>query len=349
MASCEVQVELETPDRRVQGGSRLRGAVVVSADDEVQADGLTLKVGWATHGKGNRDREEIAELELEPPRLISREPYRVPFEVRLPNGPATYHGHYVNLDWTAEAAVDLPWKLDPKARAEFVLEPDPAQPYAGGPVLKLNTLRSKGRGTARLGRIVGAGAGGLFAVVGLAVAGFAGLGSGGDGIPGVIFGAVFALVGGLVLWKSVQNLVASAYLGDVAVEVVPEWARPGDAFTLGVTVQPARATQVTRVVARLGCSERAVSGSGTSRTTHLKEVFSREVEVSGPLALEAHQLHTFQAPLAIPASAPPTFAAHDNAIEWQVAVRIEVPNWPDWSDTVALVVTPSAPQNTSAD
>ncbi|MCP4500914.1 MAG: hypothetical protein GY822_13215 [Deltaproteobacteria bacterium] len=38
------------------------------------------------------------------------------------NGPLTYRGELLNVDWFLKARADIPWALDPKAELVFVVQ-----------------------------------------------------------------------------------------------------------------------------------------------------------------------------------------------------------------------------------
>jgi hypothetical protein len=48
----------------------------------------------------------------------------------------------------------------------------------------------------------------------------------------------------------------------------------------------------------------------------------------------------FTGELMIPIDAPPSFYARSNDVLWDIDLRIDMPNCPDWTETVALAVRP---------
>ena len=115
------------------GGDQAPAVVVdgaVQAAQECTCQAVTLSRQWRTHGRGNRAKGSprtmtLATKETLPPGI----PRRYPFEFKAPGGPATYHGHYLNLDWyvRATAEVQSVWGAlfarDPRQEAEILLQP----------------------------------------------------------------------------------------------------------------------------------------------------------------------------------------------------------------------------------
>lgn len=56
-------------------------------------------------------------------------PAKLPFSFRIPEqGPVSYEGRYVKIDWTVTVKLDVPWAIDPKQEAVFRVVPRSAQP-----------------------------------------------------------------------------------------------------------------------------------------------------------------------------------------------------------------------------
>ena len=153
--------------RSYVGGEVVRGEVVVRVEKETTCKSLMIEVGWSTHGRGNRASDDVFEENLF---IGSWQPgeYRYPFEATLPHGPYTYHGHYLNVDWYAEARADVPWAFDPKDEVDFELIPSDDPLPATHPSLDVDPTVGFDM-TAGLGFAIGAGAfafAGIFAVIG---------------------------------------------------------------------------------------------------------------------------------------------------------------------------------------
>jgi hypothetical protein len=108
-------------------------------DESCKCDGLEITFGWQTHGRGNRNEGPVETTRLGPFEWQAGAAERYPFEFKLPNGPVSYHGTLVNVDWYLRARADVPWAIDPKGEQEVLLEPAPAESsaapaYRGAPV-----------------------------------------------------------------------------------------------------------------------------------------------------------------------------------------------------------------------
>ena len=123
MAKCDLSIELDESRTVFHPGDRVRGAVLVQTDDSMRCDGLEVSLGWETHGRGNRAAGDPVRVELFSGEWTGATTVRYGFELELPAGPATYHGHYLNVGWFLRARADVPWKLDPKAELEISLLP----------------------------------------------------------------------------------------------------------------------------------------------------------------------------------------------------------------------------------
>jgi hypothetical protein len=81
-------------------GARLTGVVRLR---EEHLHGATLAVEWYTEGKGTRDSRQIAEVALS--ELTARGStegwLELPFSIRLPVWPVTYHGVLLKIHWRA--------------------------------------------------------------------------------------------------------------------------------------------------------------------------------------------------------------------------------------------------------
>src|SRR5690554_6767376 len=123
MAKCAINIELESSSARYTPGQVIRGVVTVAVDSDVKCNGLSVDLVWRTHGRGNRCSQIATGLILFEGQWTAGQEISYPFELTLPNGPMSYHGHYLNVDWYVLARADIPWAIDPKAEQEILLEP----------------------------------------------------------------------------------------------------------------------------------------------------------------------------------------------------------------------------------
>lgn len=73
------------------------------------------------HGSGTQESVTVG------PHLIGG-PFRAGCSTRFelavpPEGPITWSGRYVKVDWRLEVSLDIPWAIDPKSKVTFRVVP----------------------------------------------------------------------------------------------------------------------------------------------------------------------------------------------------------------------------------
>ncbi|AWV90642.1 hypothetical protein [Bradymonas sediminis] len=334
MSKCDISIELDDFGAGHPAGGVVRGVVTVEVSDACKCKALSLVMGWHTHGRGNRVANEVASVELFSGNWEAGERVTYPFELALPAGPLSYHGHFLNVDWFLLARADIPWAIDPKCEQDFVViegastltEP---QPWA---VERLDKLRQDHDGGV---------SGGFLAFAGLFLATGCFLvyqGATGDGIlTGIVLvfmGVVFVLVSLLMAFATLRNKMASVRLGKVEVDWPERPIHTGETVPLRVRVNGAKGQH--QFNATLFCREEVVSGSGTNERTYRHNVYSAPIQMSRnsetPGRIDVEGL------LAIPEAGAPSFYAQDNELSWFVELHIDVAGWPDWTRKLYLDV-----------
>lgn len=337
MSKCDLQIELDEPDRTFRPGDTIKGAVRVSVDANCECDGLTLECQWETHGRGNTNSGDPTVQTLHKGPWYAGEAHRYPFELEAPAGPFTYHGHYLNVDWYLNARADIPWAIDPKANTEFLLEPpaEPTPPSRAAP--------GAGGANAQMGMKIGLIMGCIFGTVGLVIGGIGlALGMGGDWDKWVLvpFGAVFGLAGVLILYLAIRNSLAERKLGPVMFQVQPRQCGPGTTLTVDLECSPQASGEIQGITAQLRGYERCVRGSGTNKTTHTHELHSEQIELSGARSFAQGDELSLRGELTLPDDAPFSFESGSNDLIWDVSATIDIAGWPDWSSSQAVKVRP---------
>ena len=123
MSGCHLRIELDERHPTLAGGT-VQGSVLVSADEPLSCNRLTLELGWQTGGRGEIERCEVENL------ILFAGDWnagceRYPFTLELPAGPVSYRGHDLSIEWFLLARASLPLKDDPEAAISFELAPDP--------------------------------------------------------------------------------------------------------------------------------------------------------------------------------------------------------------------------------
>jgi hypothetical protein len=335
MSKCDLEVVLEKADRTFRAGERVRGRVRVTPHGDVECRGLKVTGGWRTHGRGNRDNAPSPFTQTFPvDRFRAGQPQEYPFEFPAPAGPASYHGHLVNVDHYVSAEIDVPWATDPRAEVEVLIPGGDAEPYDFGPKFttqrRLNSPHAivPAKKTGCLGGLIGL----VIALAGLGVFFFH---------PVWTFAAAILAVVGIVAFATAKRRVAESRLGTPLVQVQPNPARAGEAVAVTVSFEPPVDVALAGGRIALTAFERAVSGSGTNRTTHTHQIHVWQKELSlGSRRVSARQPVVFQETIAVPADAAPTFMAEDNDVTWAIHVKIALEGWPDWEQEVPLAVRP---------
>ncbi|RMG16085.1 MAG: hypothetical protein D6731_06895 [Planctomycetota bacterium] len=344
MAKCDLLIVIDQGKDTFRVGETVSGRVQVSVDSDCRCNGLSIERLWATHGRGNRTSGGKEEQVLFQGEWRAGEQHSYPFSFAIPPGPVTYHGHYLNVDFYLRAQADIPWAFDPKAERELVVLPpeDPGalavpspEPTEGFDQV-LQTVNAFGGNLVLI-------FGGVFFLVGLGVLipGALLVGSKGTiGLPPLLFGVVFSLVGGFIGYMAIRNRLAEKKLGPVLLKAEPVRLGPGESVALSLRFTPRARANLNRITATLQGKEVVVSGSGTNRTTHTHTLHTETRELHSGGDLFPGEEQDLAETLSLPADAPFSFSAPSNQLVWSLTAHIDVAGWPDWSQSVPLVVTP---------
>ncbi len=126
-----IDLRLETPV--VEAGGEVKGQIYF-LDEDAKLDRckqLQVHCRARVHGSGNS--EEIGagdKLVRDGPIQV---PLRLPFSFRIPvEGPVSFQGRHVKIDWEIEVRLDVPWAIDPRATVPFSVVPRAAAAEAQG-------------------------------------------------------------------------------------------------------------------------------------------------------------------------------------------------------------------------
>jgi hypothetical protein len=328
MSRCDLSISLDGGDRSYGPGDRVSGTVRVEVSQEVPKQELRVTLGWRTHGRGNVAKEEVARTVVHAGSLQPGAQHTYPFEFSLPKeGPYTYHGQNLNVDWQLEARSDIPWARDPVAREDILVTPGDVSPraiQANQSGDKAGSQQSDPQRAQQLGLIIGlvAFGGGIAAVL----------------LKGSLLPAIVSLFGLAIAAGPIRRLIASRRTGDVRFEL-GERTRD-DQIQCSVHLATTASDQIDNVRARLVVQEVVTRGSGTNRHTYRHEVR----EQGADMLAAGRSMHGFaySVRLPIPQPVPWSFSASDNDLKWMVEVHIDVAGWPDWKSHFPIWMAPGS-------
>lgn len=335
MAKCDLQVVLDQTS--YPAGGKLKGHLVIEAPQPFETKAVTVDLAWRTHGKGNRDHVEVSQQTLFSGELQGTK--SLPFEFTLPSGPLTYHGTLINVEWIVRGRVDVSWAIDPKAESVFGLLPGSgvSPPYVHGGTPPAFGPEQKSLGP--VGKFWATAIVLALATLGLVLIVF---GLRGQSYFSAIFGGIITLIVFVVAFTALKRRIAEMRVGGIGLEVNTSEPAPGEPVELALTMSPSRTINLNGISARLRGYERAVRGSGTRKTTHTEEFHnSSQTFLDGPQRISEGESRRFVTTVTIPKDAPPSFYASDNQVSWVIEVRIDIPSWPDWINTVTLGIKPA--------
>jgi hypothetical protein len=314
MSACQLRIELDEAEKVYQGGDHVRGTVVAIVEKDSTCKGLVVTSGWSTHGRGNVDRAELDSVTVFSGSWLAGQEYRYPFELRSASWPPTYYGTHLNVSHGVTAKAKLAWAFDPSARAEYAViatsSPEDLAPERN----------AKPSSLAWVGWTVLA----LFVV-------FIGW--------MLLFLVPVLLVVGALVWFF-KSYLPKSLTGEVTCNVEPLRLRPGEVIRGKIAFTPKRKTQLNGVVLTVSADEVCVSGSGSNATTHTHHLHSHMEQLLEPGPVLPGQLLEFPFEYSLPMHASPSLALKDNKLNWEVKLRIDIPKWPDWTKTYALIVDP---------
>src|SRR6056297_940080 len=324
MPKCNLSIQLDEPDRVYTTGEKVKGVVRVDVDADVNCNGLGIKSGWKTHGRGNVSSGESETITAFSGTWKAGQQAEYPFALAVNDWPPTYHGHYLNVDHGIDARAKIPWGFDPKASAAYQVRISHApetlsaapQPPSIGAI-----------GGCLTGLIVSA-------VVGVVATLF---------VMNLVFTIfVFVALAAVGILLVVRYVMPKMVLGDVSLELDSDRVHPGETLKGRLSMSPRKSAQINAITAELHGEEYCVSGSGSNRKTHRHELFKATETLQSSLRLQPGRDQSIALKIQIPATEAYSFDLGDNEIRWTAKVRIDIPRWPDWYQTIKLSVVPAA-------
>ena len=356
-----IEIRFDRPDARYPLGEEVTGRVVVKAEHDFNFAFVRITYGWRTHGRGDRDRgSEITRVLVSDDQIFMRKGERREFPFRFaPMGPATYHGHKLNVDWYVTAYADSPSAgTSLRCEQDFLLlaVPPPDGTIPGNdniPVSDLPrwspelqglqelegeefTMKSAGSSSAE---------GVLSALLVLCII-----------AAGVSFVWALWFSGGLRLWVT---LAAAVMIGLLMVtinttayqqklEVTECYVEPQVVFAGGKVIcrlefQVQRDVFLHNIAAGLSGLEVVTIGFGTASTREEHEFIKKGFVKTFDEQLSPGRTISFECALPVPADAPPSFESNNNQIVWSIKLDANLRGWPGLHRNFSLTVLSAAP------
>ena len=315
MAACNLKIQLDEPKKIRLGSEVVTGTVIVRCDKDTNCKGLTVCTRWTTHGRGNVDSGLGAEEVVFQGAWQAGQEYKYGFKLAAASWPPTYYGTYLNVSHYVEARAKLAWAVDPKASVEIpvVVTTSPADVQP--------SRKQSASGCGPFGWVVL----GLIALV-FAVA-FWWL------IP------IIAVIAGLVWFF--KSFLPKQLTGSIETKLEPRRVKAGGVVRGHLSFTPKRSVNINAINYNFTGAENCSSGSGSNRKSHKIELAKQVGQLAGAQRLAGGQLQSFDFEFNVPANAAPSMKLIDNEVVWTVELRIDIPNWPDWTETFTLIVEPS--------
>ncbi len=345
MAKCDVTVSLDRAEPVYRPTETVSGTVDVRTNTRCQCQQLTVSLNWRTAGKGNQVTGEPVVQRLGDHDWQAGQSQQFDFELAAPDGPLSYDGEVLRIEWFAQARVDVDWAADPKSEpvglsllrwsSEDVLaqganyREGPRHydgEYCQGPTVK--------QGNKVFEPATAAGCGGVaLAVGGLCIATLS--------EAGINLGVAALIVALMLLFYAIPKLLARSRVGEPQVQIEPEIVRPGEAVHVQLALDPRRKVRLNEITSKLRGREVVVRGSGKNSKTSTHELHEKAKTLVAEKVLKSGQKHTFETDFTIPENAPPSFGAPGNELVWQIELHVDIAGWPDWKQQRRIVVQPA--------
>ena len=314
MSKCDITIDFDRDDATYRGGETVSGTARVTVNKDLTSKGITLSQFWKTHGRGNTSSgEEHLEIVASDAQLMAGETFKFPFSFEADVEPITYRGTLINIDHFVKVQVDVPWAIDPKLEAEYILLPgNPPIPPEEKPTPLWATIL-------------------LWVFV----------------VSFVI--AIFPIAIPYILYTHIRDSMLSKRLGEVELktiggdhaEYVPQTLGPGGTWTATLRFTPKRDVPINGITARLRCTETAISGSGTNKTTHRKKLHDEIITLEPEGLLLTGQPYEKELVVPFPETSVYSFSSGSNDIDWTIEIRIDLPGVPDWKQKWYATVVPA--------
>jgi hypothetical protein len=357
--TSEAQIHFDKSDRTYQLGEEITGKILLEVSKDTPCHKIWIEYGWHTHGKGDvADGGRTIITLYENIDLKGREPMALPFRFTAPNGPVSYHGFFINVDWYISVHMILPNRADIHDGQDFLLlgSGTAREINLGNRTLKKDELpihthstviskvaRTKIESryqpeepipTKYLGKLIGIPL--LIAVFFLSLAIFSHYKM--PGLAVILTMFVYAIF--FISYQKIINGIARLRIKIIKLQVEPRIVYVGQQINCQLEFQNRGAKNPKYMLAMLSAEERIELGAGTQRTM-FKQVSYRDT-VSRRVYGNHNPLKpiNLQCSLPITQEAPVTFMAGGNSIRWKFDIYVVFNEWLAWKTSIPLTVLP---------
>lgn len=348
MEKIELEIILDRSEKKYSFGEKIQGKVKAVIYEELQCDALNIilciqGIGILSESKKPPKRSRLVYKDDRARKTLyqglwSPGRYSYPFEVDAPQGPHTYAGSRISLDWRLKAEARTPTGESIVSETEVTIIPGDTIPedstQTSSPELVRTELPKGSIGCLSFAVVLFL-AGLLSSVLAFQ--------SGNDSLFGFV--VLFAIVGlGLILFNIYFFMIAErVHMAEV--KLASSIVSPGDIIPCSVTFQVNKPTKLKEVRAILLCREESGNvGIRASERTYQNVVYERRHELQLPVKLvPANVPIHVSGEIPVPSDAAPSFTLASELgrgirLKWVAEFRIEMKWWPDWLDREEIIV-----------
>jgi hypothetical protein len=359
MSKYQFDIKFDKADPTYRFGELITGRVLLEAENKLDLHGIKLEYGWRTHGKGNVDKGDIEKLDLNQGEihLAAGEQEEIPFEFIAPNGPVSYHGKNLNVDWYITAHLIFPWR-DSRQEQDFLLigSGSPEMINLGKRTILQADLPPRTSLRQPISKTVAAAipderAQKIFS-------------------PNYKFALITALVLGAVsmlyfvhetvwelipvfiifvlsflifssIYQPISSLLSKRKFSIDEFMVEPKILYQGETVTCHLQLRMKSTVYVEQIAAMISADEKTTKGGGTQSTSYEHNAYLQSFVKQYSDRFEAGRWIDFECDLPTTLDAPATFGSNNSSVSWTVKVKVIFKRWLAWQKDVQITVLPA--------
>lgn len=357
MAVSSLDITFDAPEANVHPDEALTGRIHVEAAGDCQCRSLEIARYLEVRGPDETERASEETAELFSGRWEEGRTYSYPFSLSLPNGPYSYEGRDLQLEWFAEVRVRLDSGEPVDRRRELTLDATAGPvdaPYRIGdaqalvnrdlePDVELEDVGLKARLPTRTRGMV------LLTLAGLGLIGAVlELWSVGEWITDREIPCFLLLLlagmggyGALIIYNSYRERLRHQTLEDVVVDL-DRVVAAGETSQGRIAIEsPSAPGHIRSAKATLICREKSgTDGQGGPSRSTIVHRDEQVVDDSRDRRISKGEPVDLEFALAVPADGPPSFHGAEHRVEWTAVVQLDVDGWRDWTETIPMTVAP---------